>query len=219
MRRIFQGKLPCQPAFASIEPVERGLQAGQFRTCCGEAFGRNAQLLRVRPVLGVMNGDDLAGTEAQGIVEGAWLGPRPAFGDEHDAVFVIKAERLSCGDCLLVIGLERQPATVRSSRPSPIISALRREMERPVRALNPGVRRARPSAASFAHRRARMSGVAVWCGSPSPAAFDTAGRKPERPVWPSSMTSPIEVAFWSLPYKAQLLRESIALFPGVSPTG
>ena len=85
------------------------MQAGQFRTCCGEAFGRNAQLLRVRPVLGVMNGDDLAGTEAQGIVEGAWLGPRPAFGDEHDAVFVIKAERLSCGDGLLVIGLERQP--------------------------------------------------------------------------------------------------------------
>ena len=108
MRGIFHRELTCQPGLAPIVPVERGLQTGQAWRGEVEALGGVTQLQRMRPVLGIMHGNDLAAAKAQGIVERARLGARVSGRCDDDTEAGVEVAPLYGGERLGVVRFQNQ---------------------------------------------------------------------------------------------------------------
>ena len=111
MGRIFNGKQAGQPAIAVVVNAQRRLQTGELR-CAGQK-GRVglAQLARIRPVFSVIDNQQLASAQRQGIIQRLRLGSWQAgwHGNDRDKWCILLGQHtMTGGNGIQIIGLKQQ---------------------------------------------------------------------------------------------------------------
>jgi hypothetical protein len=98
--------LARQPGVEGVVEVEPRLHAGKVRRTFTEGSDRLAQLIRFRPVLGVVNSEVVAARQRQRVVERFRLGAGMKVRHHHDLDRAGEIERLSRGDGLAIDRLQ-----------------------------------------------------------------------------------------------------------------
>jgi hypothetical protein len=161
--RIFKGELPIQKPgarLAGCSDAQRRLKTTQ-PGLCDEARRRLAELLRMRSILCVIDGDQIAPRVAQGVVQSARLGLGAAGRCDQDFHPRRFGRRLGCGQGGLIMRFQHdeglQPVR-RIVDPAEVGDQLRRHRRLIVKRRQNGV--ARPFDRTRNRRRASQAGDA-----------------------------------------------------------
>ena len=82
-RVVFDGELAGEPVVAGVVEIELRLEAGKIGRPLLERGEGFAQLIALRPVLGVIDDEIFAAGERQRIIERLWLGARVKVRHHH----------------------------------------------------------------------------------------------------------------------------------------
>ena len=105
-QRIVEREHARQPVLADVVVVEPALQAGGVRRRTAEGRDHLAELVRLRPVLGVVDHQIFAAREAQREIAGLRLGLRLRRRHQDDFEHAFEAERARNRDGLVIAGFK-----------------------------------------------------------------------------------------------------------------
>ncbi len=106
--RVLEREHPREQVLVGVEVVERRLDAREVRAVLPERDQRLLQLIRLRPVLGVVDHDVLASREREPDVAGLRLRLRCRVGDDEETNEIGRRGRLGRGERLRIVLLEEE---------------------------------------------------------------------------------------------------------------